>query len=47
MVAKNEHTGAALRTKAATDKYRSGWDKAFGKKKRIDWAKTTKKIKAT
>ena len=27
---KNEHTGATLMTKPATDAFRSGWDRIFG-----------------
>ena len=30
--ARNDITGAALRTKAATENVRSGWDRIFGKK---------------
>jgi len=29
----NDITGQQMKTKAATDQYRDGWDKIFGKKK--------------
>jgi len=32
----NEHTGAELKTKAATAEYLKGWDRIFGKKE-VDW----------
>jgi hypothetical protein len=31
----NEHTGDALRTKASTDKFRSGYDLIWGKKEPV------------
>jgi hypothetical protein len=33
MTAHNDVTGDSLVTKAATDKYRDGWDRIFGKNK--------------
>ena len=32
MTARNEITGALIKTKGATDAYRSNWDAIFGKK---------------
>lgn len=32
MIARNDITGDALRTKGSNDAYRSGWDRIFGKK---------------
>jgi hypothetical protein len=37
MTAKNEHTGALLNTKAATDDYREGHERIFGDK--LPWYK--------
>ena len=31
MVARNEHTGAEIKTKPASTSYRENWDKVFGK----------------
>lgn len=33
MTAKNDVTGDSLKTKAASENYRSGWDRIFGNKK--------------
>lgn len=35
MTAKNDHTGAYINTKAATDLYREGFDRIFGKKEKV------------
>ena len=32
MIARNDITGDALKTKGANDDYRAGWDRIFGKK---------------
>ena len=32
MAARNDITGDSLTTKSATDSYRNGWDRIFGKK---------------
>lgn len=37
-IARNEHTGALLKSKPPTTAYRDGWVKAFGKKTAYDWA---------
>lgn len=36
MTAKNEHTGAYINSKAATEDYRQGYDRIFGKNKKAD-----------
>lgn len=36
MRTKNEITGDALVTKPASDAYRDGWDRIFGKKKEVE-----------
>lgn len=35
MTAKNDHTGAYINTKAATEAYREGFDRIFGKKEKV------------
>ena len=35
MATRNDITGDSLTTKSATDSYRNGWDRIFGKKKEI------------
>ena len=35
MTSKNEHTGALMNTKAATDLYREGYERIFGNKKKV------------
>lgn len=35
MTAKNDHTGALMNTKAATDLYRDGYERIFGKKTKV------------
>ena len=37
MVAKNDVTGDALRSKAPTKEYADGWDRIFGKKQPEMW----------
>jgi len=35
MTAKNDHTGSFMNTKAATDAYREGFERIFGKKEKV------------
>jgi hypothetical protein len=41
MTSKNDVTGDELKTRAASDNYRSGWDRIFGKKDQ-DLAQTSR-----